>query len=208
MAMSFVTDELSPSFSSVRVIVTCSVSTMNADTPRALRVALSVRANRISVPPSEAFVIHCFAPVMCQPPSTALARCSSAHRRPSPSRTPSARSSRRARRGRAAARNAPAARRSRTGGSATCTPTCAPRPSHRRRHRHATAPRARARTTGSPRRRRRTPPARTRHQPELGRASRAAHAGNHAHGPTRTHAARSRPERTRGRAPGSRAAPA
>ena len=67
-AMSFVTDELRPSFSSVRVIVTCSVSRMNAETPRALLVALSVRANRISVPPNDAFVIHCFAPVSCQPP--------------------------------------------------------------------------------------------------------------------------------------------
>ena len=70
MAMSLVTDEFKPSFSSVRVIVTCSVSTMNADTPRALRVSLSVRANSSKVPPSEAFVIHCFAPVMRQPPST------------------------------------------------------------------------------------------------------------------------------------------
>ncbi len=76
--MSFVTDELRPSFSSVRVIVTCSVSTMNADTPRALRVALSVRANRSIVPPNDAFVIHCFAPVSCQPPSTASARLISA----------------------------------------------------------------------------------------------------------------------------------
>ena len=62
MAMSFVADEFKPSFSSVRVIVTCSVSTTNADTPRALRVSLSVRANSSTVPPSDAFVIHCFAP--------------------------------------------------------------------------------------------------------------------------------------------------
>ena len=37
--MSFVTDEFSPSFSSVRVTVTCSASTMNAETPRAVRVS-------------------------------------------------------------------------------------------------------------------------------------------------------------------------
>jgi hypothetical protein len=64
IAMSFVTDEFSPSFSSVRVIVICSVSRMNAETPRAVREPASVRAKSSTVPPNAAFVIHCLAPVM------------------------------------------------------------------------------------------------------------------------------------------------
>jgi len=68
--MSFVTDELSPSFSSVRVTSTWSLSTMNAVTPRAERDSASVRANSRIVPPNAAFVIHCFAPATCHPPST------------------------------------------------------------------------------------------------------------------------------------------
>ena len=72
--MSFVTDELSPSFSSVRVISTSPLSTMNAVTPRAVFDVVSVRANSRIVPPNDAFVIHCFAPVTCQPPSTRSAR--------------------------------------------------------------------------------------------------------------------------------------
>ena len=70
--MSFVTDELSPSFSSVRVIVIWSVSTTNADTPRALVVSGSVRAKSRTVPPNAAFVIHCFAPLTCQPSPSGL----------------------------------------------------------------------------------------------------------------------------------------
>ena len=71
--MSFVTDELRPSFSSVRVTSTCEPSTTNADTPLAVRVPGSVRANRSSGPPNAAFVIHCFVPRMCQPPSVSSA---------------------------------------------------------------------------------------------------------------------------------------
>ena len=54
MAMSFVTDELRPSFSSVRVIVIWSVSTMNAEIPRAVRSSKPVRAKSRIVPPNAA----------------------------------------------------------------------------------------------------------------------------------------------------------
>jgi hypothetical protein len=48
--MSFVTDELRPSFSSSRVTRTWSASRMNALTPRAPAVLRSVRANVRNVP--------------------------------------------------------------------------------------------------------------------------------------------------------------
>src|SRR6266498_2894998 len=65
--MSFVADELSPSFSSSRVTRTCSASRMNAEMPRAPSVDSSVRAKRRNVPAKRPFVIHCFAPVIAQP---------------------------------------------------------------------------------------------------------------------------------------------
>src|SRR5438128_1711511 len=67
-AMSFVTDELSPSFSSVRVTRTWSASRMNAETPRAPAVDCDVRANSRKVPAYAAFVIHCFVPLIRHPP--------------------------------------------------------------------------------------------------------------------------------------------
>ncbi len=60
--MSFVADELRPSFSSVRVMTTLSPSSANAEMPRAERVSGSVRAKKSTVPPNTALVIHCFAP--------------------------------------------------------------------------------------------------------------------------------------------------
>ena len=71
-------DELSPSFSSSRVIRTCSASRMNALTPAAPGVSGSVRAKRMNVPAKRPFVIHCFAPVMRQPSPSASARVRSA----------------------------------------------------------------------------------------------------------------------------------
>ncbi len=76
--MSFVTDELRPSFSSVRVTSIWSLSTMNAEMPRPLFEAASVRAKNRIVPPNAAFVIHCLPPVTCQPPSAGSARVVSA----------------------------------------------------------------------------------------------------------------------------------
>ncbi len=72
--MSLVAEEFSPSFSSVRVIVTSSPSSAKAEMPRADRVSGSVRAKSSTVPPKAALVIHCLAPTTCQPPSTRSAR--------------------------------------------------------------------------------------------------------------------------------------
>src|SRR6185437_13777571 len=80
---SFVTEELSPSFSSSRVTRTCSASRMNALTPRAPAVSGSVRANKRNVPACRPLVIHCFAPVIFQPPS-----CGSAFVRRAPASEP------------------------------------------------------------------------------------------------------------------------
>ena len=207
MAMSFVADEFRPSFSSVRVIVTCSVSRMNADTPRALRVSLSVRANRSTVPPSDAFVIHCFAPVSASPrrppppASSGLLRRSPTRLGQREAADPLAARERR-HEARALLVGAELEERQRARGRV-----------HGDRHAdagvaRARAPRARGCTRGSPRRRRRTPPARTRPSARARRASRSARAESRGRGPTRRHAVRSRRVRSRGRATGSRAAPA
>jgi len=50
---------------------------MKADTPRAVRESAPVRAKSRIVPPSEAFVIHCFEPLTRQPPSVSTARVTS-----------------------------------------------------------------------------------------------------------------------------------
>ncbi len=65
--MSFVTDELRPSFSSSRVTRTWSASRTNAETPFAPGVSGSVRAKSRKVEACSPFVIHCLAPVIVQP---------------------------------------------------------------------------------------------------------------------------------------------
>ena len=67
------TEELSPSFSSVRVTSTCSRSSTNAEIPRAPSVVWSVRAKSRIVPACSAVEIHCFVPVIRQPPSSGVA---------------------------------------------------------------------------------------------------------------------------------------
>ena len=71
-------DELSPSFSSSRVMRTCSASSTNAETPRAPAVSGSVRAKSRNVEACAPFVIHCFVPMMRQPSPSASARVRSA----------------------------------------------------------------------------------------------------------------------------------
>ena len=78
MTMSFVTDEFSPSFSSSRVIRTCSASSTNAEIPRAPGASGPCRAKSKNVDACAPFVIHCFAPVIRQPSPTASARVRSA----------------------------------------------------------------------------------------------------------------------------------
>jgi hypothetical protein len=71
--MSLVVEELSPSFSSSRVTVTCPASTTNAETPSASRVDGSVRAKSRKVPACRAVEMKRFEPEMCQPPSSGVA---------------------------------------------------------------------------------------------------------------------------------------
>ena len=181
---------------------------MNAETPRAERVPGSVRAKSSSVPPNAAFVIHCFAPRTCQPPSTALGRRDERAR---------VRARARLREREAADRLAARERRDerapcsacRTRGSAACTRTCARRRSRR--------PRRRARESSSSTRMYETksapaPPCssgtHTPSSPSSPSRAEQRRAGSRARGPSRRRSARSRRRRTRGRAPGSRAAPA
>ena len=73
--MSFVTEELRPSFSSVRVTRIWSPSSTNAETPRAvvrLRVGAREQEHRAGV--ARAFVIHCLAAVIVQPSPSGSAR--------------------------------------------------------------------------------------------------------------------------------------
>ena len=76
IARSDVVEELSPSFSSSRVIRTCSASSTKQETPRAPAVSGSVRAKSRNVPARDPFVIHCLEPFSTQssPSDTALVR--------------------------------------------------------------------------------------------------------------------------------------
>ncbi len=68
-----VVEELSPSFSSSRVTVTCAASRTKQETPRAPAVSGSVRAKSTNVPARDPFVIHCFEPFSFHPSSAGSA---------------------------------------------------------------------------------------------------------------------------------------
>ena len=65
--MSFVDDELRPSFSSLRVTPTCRRRATNAETPRAPASPGRCARRATNVPAWEPFVIHCLAPLIRQP---------------------------------------------------------------------------------------------------------------------------------------------